>query len=342
MTKFIVEYIWTDNEGNFRSKCRTIDSSVEKIPTWNYDGSSTGQSLSKDSEITLHPVHVTNCPFRLGNYLALCETRDCDNKPAKGDYYQWAKKVFSLKSVEDIKPWYGLEQEYFIMDQHGVPLGLKTAENQGRYYCSVGTNNAYGRFISDQHYQACLHAGLEISGTNSEVAPGQWEFQIGPVEGIHAANQLMIARFLLIKVAEMHNLCISFHPKPACLFKDGKSIWNGSGCHVNFSTEEMRNENGCVHINKAITLLSKQHQLHMKYYGTDNHLRMTGQSETSSYDKFSAGRADRSASVRIPNQVYKDKCGYFEDRRPASNCNPYIVTALIASTVLVLETVEID
>ena len=70
----------------------------------------------------------------------------------------------------------------------------------------------------------------------------------------------------------------------------------------------------------------------MKYYGVDNDLRMTGKCETASYDKFTAGRADRSASVRIPNTVVDDKCGYFEDRRPASNCDPFITTTLIYGT----------
>jgi glutamine synthetase len=41
----------------------------------------------------------------------------------------------------------------------------------------------------------------------------------------------------------------------------------------------------------------------------------------------------RGASVRISNQVMKDKSGYFEDRRPASNCDPYLVTGLLLETI---------
>ena len=29
-------------------------------------------------------------------------------------------------------------------------------------------------------------AGVNISGTNAEVMPGQWEFQVGPCEGIQS------------------------------------------------------------------------------------------------------------------------------------------------------------
>ena len=44
---------------------------------------------------------------------------------------------------------------------------------QGPYYCSAGTDKSFGRDISDAHYKACLYAGINISGTNGEVMPGQ-------------------------------------------------------------------------------------------------------------------------------------------------------------------------
>ncbi|RRT73558.1 hypothetical protein GW17_00012077 [Ensete ventricosum] len=44
---------------------------------------------------------------------------------------------------------------------------------QGPYYCAVGADKSFGRDISDAHYKACLYAGINISGTNGEVMPGQ-------------------------------------------------------------------------------------------------------------------------------------------------------------------------
>ena len=70
----------------------------------------------------------------------------------------------------------------------------------------------------------------------------------------------------------------------------------------------------------------------MEVYGSDNNLRMTGNHETASYDKFSSGIANRGASVRIGNINYDNKKGYFEDRRPSSNCDPYLVTGKIFET----------
>lgn len=49
---------------------------------------------------------------------------------------------------------------------------------QGPYYCGVGANKVYARDIVESHYRACLYAGINISGTNAEVMPSQWEFQV--------------------------------------------------------------------------------------------------------------------------------------------------------------------
>lgn len=354
MMSSVVEYVWQDGSGEFRSKCRTLtlqaglscSLQADMLPQWNYDGSSTGEAEGHDSEILLVPIYVVPCPFRGkikgSHFVALCTTQDRNGVPMQGSgkAYAWAKSVFNTNAAKTAKPWFGLEQEYFILDCYDVPLGLKQAVKQGQYYCSVGTGNANGRIISDQHYECCLGSGLQISGTNAEVAPGQWEFQIGPVEGLDAACQLLLARYFLVKLTEYHNLKVTFHPKPQVLIDDEElrvTEWNGSGCHTNFSTVDIRKEGGADHIKKAIKALEKNHDLHMQHYGQDNQLRMTGKCETASYSKFSCGRANRGSSVRIPNEVSKNKCGYFEDRRPASNCDPYLVTGLITATVLGLE-----
>ncbi len=73
----------------------------------------------------------------------------------------------------------------------------------------------------------------------------------------------------------------------------------------------------------------------MKVYGTGNELRMTGLHETSSFEKFSWGVADRTASIRIPRDTENDKCGYFEDRRPSSNMDPYLVTAMLFNSTVI-------
>lgn len=84
---------------------------------------------------------------------------------------------------------------------------------QGPYYCSIGFENAYGRGVAEAHYRACLYADIPISGINGEVMPGQWEYQVGPAVEINGADDLIMSRFLLQRVAEDLQVVVSFDPK---------------------------------------------------------------------------------------------------------------------------------
>jgi glutamine synthetase len=242
-------------------------------------------------------------------------------------------------AAEDHKSWFGLEQEYTLLDRDNWPFGWPKngfPKPQGPYYCSVGASKSYGRDVVESHYKACLYAGVKICGTNGEVMPSQWEFQIGPIDGIHAGDHLWMARFILHRVAEEFGIVVTFDPKPII------GDWNGAGCHTNFSTIKMRNAGGLIEIEDAIEKLGKRHKHHIKRYdpngGLDNRRRLTGHHETSSIEEFSAGIANRGCSIRIPRNVGENKCGYLEDRRPSSNCDPYLVTELLVRTVCLSET----
>ena len=178
---------------------------------------------------------------------------------------------------------------------------------------------------------ACTKAGITISGINAEVSINQWEFQIGPSQGITAADELLVARFLLERIAEKYGNTISYEPKPFMHI-------NGSGCHVNFSTLIMRtpcdDNTGIMEIYRVINNMEKYHKEDIHYYGDRNESRLSGKHETSSYDKFSSGIGDRGASVRINNNTYEFGYGYFEDRRPAANMDPYVVTSTIMKRVI--------
>ena len=72
--------------------------------------------------------------------------------------------------------------------------------------------------------------------------------------------------------------------------------------------------------------------IHFLKHICSNKLRLTGAHETASIDAFTFGVANRGCSARIPRDTEAAKKGYFEDRRPASNCDPYVVTAKIVET----------
>jgi glutamine synthetase len=335
--KTCVEYIWIDNNGDYRSKCKVIHENITslcQIPNWNFDGSSTQQNNGNNTEVLLIPVALFRDPLRTKkDKLVLCECFDpISMTPIDGNNRHKAYHIFQQKTKSE--PWFGIEQEYFIYDNDTFePVGMRNVLCQGSHYCGVGSHNIHKltRIITETHLKLCLQTGINISGANIEVAPGQSEFQVGPCVGIDAGDHLHIARYLLHRIGEMYNVEIVFHPKP---LKD--STWNGSGCHTNFSTKQMRHgtkkHSGYYFIEKAIKKLGKKHNEHMKHYGKDNKQRMSGHCETSSYDNFNSSVGERDVSVRIGNETFSNQQGYFEDRRPSSNCDPYLVTSLIFET----------
>ncbi len=321
-------YIWMDGTVPthlLRSKTKVLDDGVEP-PIWGFDGSSTNQAPGESSDVVLRPVKIIPDPIRGGDdVLVLCECLDTDMNPHPTNTR--AALVEVAEKYAGQEPWFGMEQEYNFMD-NGHPYGFPRGgypPPQGPYYCGVGSADVFGREVADAHSQACMDAGLAISGTNAEVMIGQWEFQIGPLPPVEMADQLTLARWMLYRIAEDFDLEVSIHPKPMA------GDWNGAGCHTNFSTDAMRN--GYDAVIAACEALGKNADEHIANYGVGIELRLTGEHETQRYDTFSYGVSDRGASIRIPWQVEKDQKGYIEDRRPNANCDPYVVTRLITNTV---------
>jgi glutamine synthetase len=337
--KVMAEYIWiggatTTGGIDLRGKTKTLDkkpTKIEELPVWNYDGSSTGQAPGSDSEVLLNPVAMYPDPFRRGdNIIVLCETMmPVTNEPIPTNTRRAAKALFDQKP--ELVPWFGIEQEYTLIKKDGIrPLGFPDEGGypapQGPYYCGAGFDSAIGRPVADTHYKACLYAGLNISGINAEVMPGQWEYQIGPCTGIESGDHMIMSRYLMVRVCEMLGVNVTFDPKPM------SGDWNGAGCHTNYSTAPMRAPGGYKEIIAAIEKLGKKHEEHIKVYGEGNERRLTGAHETAPITAFSYGVANRGASIRIPREAEAKNCGYFEDRRPASNMDPYVVTGKVFQT----------
>lgn len=334
--KYLAEYVWIGGSGkDYRCKTKTMNGKASMdpstYPVWNFDGSSTGQAPGKDSEVYLNPVSIFPDPFRpAGNVLVLCECclPDGNMTPIPTNTRRDAAANFAKKPEEE--PWFGIEQEYTLFHIDGVnPFGWPKGGfpgAQGPYYCSAGADNAFGRRIAESHLRACLYAGINVSGLNGEVMPGQWEYQVGPCTGIESGDQLQMSRYIMYRVCEDFGVVVSFEPNPM------KGDWNGAGCHTNYSTKAMREKGGWDVIIAAIEKLGKKHLEHIAVYGEDNDQRLTGAHETAPIDKFSYGVAHRGASVRIPRTTKADGYGYFEDRRPASNMDPYVVTSKVFET----------
>ena len=328
---FLAEYIWLDVHDKFRSKIRVINDG-EEILNWNYDGSSTGQADIDCSEIILKPCKVFNNPLlnNTNHKLVVCSTYNIHDKPLSNNHRHQAEIIFNM-NLEDI-PWFGLEQEYYMINKHTEKIiGFKpeigiSSTRIGKYYCNPIYQDKVTTKIAEQHAIACMNAQIKISGINAEVAPSQWEFQIGPSIGIDAGDDMLASRYLLEKIAATYDVLINYHPKLNILL-------SGSGMHTNFSTKKMREMNGLDEIYRVIENLKNTHKEDMEKYGKYNNLRLTGSHETANINMFTYGVGCRDSSIRIGYETYKNKCGYFEDRRPAANADPYLVTSSIFSAV---------
>ena len=367
MIKHILEYVWVDAGGGLRSKTRVakLEESISCVITdpgrweWSFDGSSTGQATGTDSDVLIRPVALYLNPFYKGMnsamvqaWLVLCDCYNKDGTPHATNARVRCAQTETACAAE--KPLFGIEQEYILFERtKEVPYQWDSQCNpgcggQGPYYCSVGGDRCFGRKIADQHLHACLYAGIEICGTNAEVTASQWEFQVGPLTALQVSDQLWMARYILHRITEEHGCCATFHPKPM-------RTWNGSGGHTNFSTatmrmsestdatreairstdatrEAIRSTDAMDAIKTACIKLQANHAEHMAVYGEDNAARMTGLHETSSMHECTWGVSDRGRSIRIPRHVANQGHGYLEDRRPAANLDPYLVTERIMRT----------
>jgi glutamine synthetase len=338
MTKYKLEYIWLDGYvpvPSLRGKTQLKDfdsfPTLEQLPLWGFDGSSTNQAEGHSSDCVLKPVAIYPDGARKDGALVMCEVMMPDGKTP----HPSNKRATIL---DDPGAWFGFEQEYFFY-KDGRPLGFPTEGYpgpQGPYYTGVGYKNvgSVAREIVEKHLDLCLHAGINHEGINAEVAKGQWEFQIFGKGSKTAADQMWMARYLMMRLCESYGIDIEWHCKPL-----GDTDWNGSGMHCNFSTAYMRDVGGKEYFEKLMGVFDKNLMDHIAVYGPDNDKRLTGKHETAPWNKFSYGVADRGASIRVPhsfvNNGYK---GYLEDRRPNSMGDPYQIASQILKTIAAVPT----
>jgi glutamine synthetase len=340
------EYIWMDGARptqKLRSKTKVIETAQEDkaqlsdFTDWNFDGSSTYQASGSSSDLVLRPVNFIPNPLEgEKGYLVMCEVFNADDTPHMTNSRAELRRVLEAGGAKE-EPWFGFEQEYTLFKGR-TPLGWPEdgyPAPQGPFYCGVGSDEVFGRHMVEDHLQACLRAGLMIYGTNAEVMPGQWEFQIGPrgfkndkLEALNICDHLWLSRWLLYRIGENYGVTATLYPKPV------KGDWNGAGQHTNFSTKSMRDKTkGMQAIENAISAMAARHDEHIAVYGDGLAERLTGLHETCHITQFRHGVSDRGASIRIPLNVSKQGYGYLEDRRPGANADPYAVAARILKTI---------
>ncbi|MEE8335667.1 MAG: glutamine synthetase GlnII [Candidatus Neomarinimicrobiota bacterium] len=334
MPRIKAEYIWIDGHkptAKLRSKTKILEDAVKTlkdVPVWGFDGSSTMQAPGSSSDCMLKPVYFVPDPIRGGEHiLVLNEVKNPDLSVHSSNKRDTLAKI--AEKYKNQEALFGIEQEYTFFRGRS-PLGWPDGgypAPQGPFYCGVGADEVFGRDIVEEHLDACLRAGIHISGLNAEVMPGQWEFQVGPLGALNVSDQLWLSRWILYRIAEGYGVNATLHPKPV------SGDWNGAGAHTNFSTRTMREKGGLAEIEDACKKLQRNHEKHITVYGAHNEERLTGLHETCSIHEFRYAVSDRGASVRIPSATAENGFGYLEDRRPSANMDPYEVCSVLLETI---------
>ncbi|RRT73560.1 hypothetical protein B296_00033245 [Ensete ventricosum] len=163
---------------------------------------------------------------------------------------------------------------------------------------------------------------------------------------LEKVDQRSYPREKLVEIAYMGN------QKKLCMLSSAPDLY---ACYC--STKSMREEGGYEVIKKAILNLSLRHMDHISAYGEGNERRLTGKHETANINTFSWVDNRNQLTIIFDLQLlsfqmlnccmfdhlFVPNLGYLEDRRPASNMDPYVVTSLLAeSTILWQPTLEAE
>lgn len=329
---YLATYVWLDANSHLRCKYRVLEAAsslTERavFPVWVVQGQELGFA---EPEICLVPVRVVRDPFsdKASDVVMLCEcVHPVTSAPLLSNTRAAAMKI--LTNGRNMHPTFTITQQYVLSEAKSQPyqwstvFSEKQVPKQSLTYCGIGAGHAIGRDIALRHCRACQVAGLKVTSLNAAKMPAQWEFQIGVLEGIHAADELWLARFFLEIICEREHLRAVFHPKP-------KRKFAGSACYVTYSNDRTREPlEGVTQIMLIIHSLQQRHKTDIGKMGAGNDLRLHD-----GYEECTYGIGDLHASICIPARVFVQKSGHLEDRRPGANCDPYVVMALIHETAV--------
>ncbi|KAJ8321546.1 hypothetical protein KUTeg_000902 [Tegillarca granosa] len=231
-------------------------------PLWDIYMFKTFEGVEQRKELVLKPVVMYRDPFRRGrNKMVLCELWATMDKPAVVNTRRSCTQLF--KEIEEEGVWIEMEQQYFLMGDNRLSLtsDKDPSATNNNFGTEVGMCKSPGfeRDLAEMHFQACLYAGLKMYGLKRNDTSNQWEYHIGPCEGVDLAYQIVISRYLLLRIGELFGVEITVTPVVSAENAPNKTLVG----YMNFSTTKMRKEGGIntKYINKALEILRTSPQI---------------------------------------------------------------------------------
>jgi len=197
-----------------------------------FDGSSIeGFTRIEESDMLLSPDLETFAVFpwesehgRVGRLI--CDIARPDGSSFDGCPRSILKKQVARASKLGLKVMVGPEAEFFLLQCDGKGDPVTETHDKGGYFDLSPVDR--GEEARRDVVLALEAMGYEVEAAHHEVAPGQHEIDFRYVEAVEAADNIVTFKFVVKKVALLHNLHATFMPKP---FADAA----GSGMHTHFS-----------------------------------------------------------------------------------------------------------
>ncbi|MDI6592081.1 MAG: glutamine synthetase family protein [Patescibacteria group bacterium] len=242
----------------------------------------------------------------------------------EGNHFAGDSRYLLKKILEKTKKFgnlfVGPELEFFIFQSENEP---KLLDHGGYFY-----GGKWGE-IRKASQLYLKEMGINCEYDHHEVAPSQHEIDLKFNEALFIADSIMIAKYVIKRVARKLGLFVSFMPKPI-------TGLCGNGMHLHLSLWQ-ENKN-LFSKNKSLSDLAKKYLIGLIKYGKEIQLilnqcinsykRLIPGYEAPVY--LAWGKRNRSAYIRVPeSQIGKESAIRIELRSPDPACNIYLALALI-------------
>jgi glutamine synthetase len=271
-----------------------------------------------DVEIVPDLATLRALPWRPGNAMVICDTKEADGSPCVMAPRQVLRSVIDRATAMGYAPSVGFEVEFYLLD----PETLLSRDSGIQCYSPL-RGNEYEHVIAPIRNHL-TDIGMVVEASNSEYGPGQFEINIRYDDALTTADNAVLFRHAVRDIAAQHGLLATFMAKPfglesGCGMHIHQSLWK-DGVNV-FADGGKLSEIGRWYLGG---LEANMRSMALLGSPTPNAMRRR-QPYTFCPVTDAWGVDNRTVGLRVIHGP--DEAVRIEQRDGASDCNPYLVIA---------------
>jgi glutamine synthetase len=267
----------------------------------------------------------------------ICDVYETSGTPFAGDPRFVLKRVLAQAREMGFTYNAGPEVEFFLFKMDGAPSVAPLPHDVAGYFDFSPRDLASQ--VRNQIALALQTMGIEVEATHHEVAPGQHEVDFHYADALRSADAVVTLRYAIKAVAQSHDLCATFMPKPLVGV-------NGSGMHTHQSLSTTEGRNAFYDASDSYGLSRTAYQFIAGQIAHARAMAAVVAPTVNSYKRLVPGyeapvyicwgQINRSALIRIPGFLPErgDDSARCELRCPDPSANPYLAFAVMLATGL--------